>query len=141
MANICSICCYIFLFTDSIRYVELKMKCRQVFISWKGSPAKKAPDIDWNKCFICQEDSAENLRCRLNSKVGNAQESYASFVERTRKFKCFKELLAHMNLESLEDGAELGQSLLKHSAKDHKKCYEIFSNAKLERMEKSDIKN
>ena len=69
------------------------------------------------------------------------EESYVSLVERIRKFRCFKELPAQMNLESLEDGAELGQSLLKHSAKDHKKCYEIFSNAKLERMEKSDIKN
>ena len=118
------------------------MKLREQFSSpGREVQPKKAPDIDWNKCFICQEDSAENLRCRLNSKVGNAQESYASLVERTRKFKCFKELLAQMNLESLEDGAELGQSLLKHSAKDHKKCYEIFSNAKLERMEKSDIKN
>ena len=84
------------------------MKCRQVFISWKGSPAKKAPDIDWNKCFICQEDSAENLHCPLNSKSGNVQESYASLAERIRKFKCFKEFPAQMNLESLEDGAELG---------------------------------
>ena len=46
-----------------------------------------------------------------------------------------------MNLESLEDGAEFGQSLLKHGAKHHKKCYEMFSNAKLEPMEKSDIKS
>ena len=33
------------------------------------------------------------------------------------------------------------ESLFKHGVKHHKKCYEMFSNAKLERMEKSDIKN
>ena len=74
-------------------------------------------------------------------KSGNEQESYANLAERIQKFKCFKELPAQMNLESLEDGAELGQSLLKHGAKHNKKCYEVFSNAKLECMEKSDIKN
>ena len=45
-----------------------------------------------------------------------------------------------MNLKSLEDGAGLGQSLLKHGAKHHKKSYEMFLNGKLERMEKSSNK-
>ena len=70
---------------------------------------------------MCQKDSAENLRCPLNSKIGNVLESYTSLAERIQKFKYFKELPAQMNLESLEDGAELGQSLLKHDAKHHKK--------------------
>ena len=53
VANICSICCYIFLFTDSIRYIESKMKCRQRFSSpGREVQPKKAPDIDWKKCFI-----------------------------------------------------------------------------------------
>ena len=142
MANICSICCYIFLFTDSIRYVELKMKRREQFSSpGREVQPKKASDIDWNKCFICQEGSAENLRCPLNSKSGIAQESYASLAERIQKFKCFRELPAQINLESLEAGAELGQSLLNDGAKHHRKCYEMFSNVKLEHMEKRDIKN
>lgn len=31
-----------------------------------------------------------------------------------------------MNLETLGDVTELRQSLLKHGAKHHKKCYELF---------------
>ena len=42
-----------------------------------------------------------------------------------------------MNLDILRDGAELGQSLFKHDAKYYEKCYEMFSNAKLDRMEKN----
>ena len=98
------------------------MKPRQQFSSPGGEILlKKASDIDWNKCFICKKDSAEILRCPLNSKSGNALESHTSIAERIRKFKYFKEWPAQMNLESLEDGAELGQSLFKHGAKDHKK--------------------
>ena len=102
---------------------------------------KKVSAIDWNKCFICQEDSAEILRCPLNSKSSNAQESYSNLAERIHKYRCFKELPGQMSLENLEDGAELGQSLLEHGAKHHKKCYEMFSNVKLERMAKNEIKN
>ena len=88
------------------------MKCRQRFSSPRREvQPKKAPDIDWKKCFICQEDSAETLCCSLNSKSGNAQESYASLAERIQKFKCFKELPVQMNLESLEDGVALGVTL------------------------------
>ena len=88
------------------------MKCRQRFSSpGREVQPTKAPDIDWKKCFICQEDSAETLCCSLNSKSGNAQESYASLAERIRKFKCFKELPVQMNLESLEDGVALGVTL------------------------------
>ena len=104
------------------KIVELKMKRRQQFSSPGGEiQQKKASDIDWNKCFMCQKNSAENIRCPLNSKSGNALECCTSLVERIRKFKYFKKLPAQMNLENLKDGAELGQSLLKHGAKHHNK--------------------
>ena len=54
VANICSICCYIFLFRDSIRCAESKMKRTQQFSSPGGEIQPKRPsDIDWNKFFIC----------------------------------------------------------------------------------------
>ena len=87
---------------------ELNMKRREQFLSPEREvQPKKTTDVDWNKFFLCQEDSAENLICTLNSKSGNAQESYTSLAQRIWKYKCFKKLPAQMNLESLEDGAEL----------------------------------
>lgn len=77
----------------------------------------------------------------LNSRSGNAQESYISLAQRVWEYKCFRELPAQMNLENLEDGTELGQSLIKQGAKHHKKSYELFSNVTLNYMEKSNIKN
>ena len=108
------------------------MKRREQFSSPEREvQPKKAPDVDWSKCFICQEDSADILRCPLNSKSCNVQESYTSLVQRIRKYKYFKELPSQMDLESLEDGAEIGKSLPMHGAKYHK----------LEHMENSNIKN
>ena len=98
------------------------MKRKQQFSSPGAEiQSKNVSDIDWKKCFICQKDSAENLCCSLNSKSSNTLESYTSLAKRIRKFKYLKELPAQMYLESLEDSAELGQSLLKHGAKHHKK--------------------
>lgn len=71
--------------------VELNMKHRPQFSSTEREmQPKKAPDVHWNKCFRYQEDLAENLRCPLNAKSDNAQESYTSLVQRIRKCKYFK---------------------------------------------------
>lgn len=52
------------------------MKHRPQFSSTEREmQPKKAPDVHWNKCFRYQEDFAENLRCPLNAKSDNAQES------------------------------------------------------------------
>ena len=118
------------------------MKRRQQFSSPEREvQPKKASDVDRNKCFIFQDDSTENLCCPLNSKSCKVQQSYTSLAQRIPKYKCFKELAAQMNLESLKDGAELRQLLLQHGAKHHKKCYEVFSIVQVEHMEKSKIKN
>ena len=114
------------------------MKHRQLFsLPEREALPKKVPGIDWNKCFICQEDSAGSLQCPLNAKSCNAKEIYNILAGRIARFQCCKELPVPMNLEILRDGAELAQCLFKHDAKYHKKCYEIFSNAKLDRMEKN----
>lgn len=57
------------------------MKHRPQFSSTEREmQPKKAPDVHWNKCFRYKEDLAENLRCPLNAKSDNAQESYTSLL-------------------------------------------------------------
>ena len=94
-------------------------------------------DIDWGKCFICQSDSNEKLSCAVNATRVDAQACYSGLADRIKKYKTLSELPLNMNLECLEAGYDLGQSLFINKAKHHKKCKEMFSNLKLERMEKS----
>ena len=66
------------------------MKRKQQLVSPGKEEATKVPKIDWAICFICQEDQSEKLRCPLNSKSGNPQESYSILAERIKKYKCLK---------------------------------------------------
>ena len=121
--------------------VNPKMKRRQHFVSPEQAiQSKKLPDLNWDKCMVCQEDAGE-LRCPLDSKSGNAKQSCESLAERILKYKSFEDLPASMNLDQLRDGRDLGQSLFDHGAKHHKKCYEMFSNGKIQRMEENSKKH
>ena len=44
-----------------------------------------------------------------------------------------------MSLKNLSSAVGLGQSLFEHSAKYHKKCYELFANAKLDRLQRTSV--
>ena len=83
--------------------------------------------MDWDKCMVCQEDAGE-LHFLIDSKSGNAKQSYRSLAERILKYKSFKDLHASMNFDQLKDDRDLGQSLFDQGAKHHKndtKCFQM----------------
>ena len=69
------------------------MKRRQHFVSPEQAiQSKKLPDLNWDKCMVCQEDAGE-LRCPLDSKSGNAKVSSESHAKRIITYKSFKDCL------------------------------------------------
>ena len=59
--------------------------------------------------MVCQEDAGE-LHFLIDSKSGNAKQSYRSLAERILKYKSFKDLHASMNFDQLKDDRDLGHS-------------------------------
>ena len=88
-------------------------------------------DIDWEKCFLCQDDLAESLQSSIGARSVDEQQSYNDLAERTIQFKEINMLPMPVNIEKLAEGEELGNSLFKHGAKFHKMLKFKFAKEKL----------
>ena len=116
-------------------------KRRSISFIKSNSAKKHAPvegkqtAIDWELCFLCQENSIEKLQCsKLANSSYNPFECYGELSERILKFDQLGALPIPLDIELLMDGHEqLPESLFRHSAKFHKSCKLKFGQVKLDR--------
>ena len=83
--------------------------------------------VDWNSCIICKKRDGD-LRCPVDSHVGNGIEVYSNFLEAVEKFHKFDALPVDIKCE----GENLAELLYQ---KWHKSCHLKFSLSKLIRVE------
>jgi len=92
--------------------------------------------MDWKYCIICQKPAIENLQCPANSKRTDSGAGYKSFAENIKEFDSLGILPNNLNIELLDDGSGIIQTLISHKASWHKYCRDLFSNTKLKRAKK-----
>ena len=92
--------------------------------------------MDWDLCIICQQRSVEKLQCPANSKRKDAGVGYTSFVCNLKEFQKLEITPECLNVERLDEGLGIEQTLLNKKASWHKSCRDLFSNTKLERAKK-----
>ena len=85
--------------------------------------------MNWTLCIICQQQTAEALKCPLKAKARDKSEAYASFLKNVNKFN---QLPIKLNFDLDKDV----DKLVKQEAKWHKSCHMKFNMSKLQRARK-----
>ena len=94
--------------------------------------------IDWKECVVCQAKTREDLQCPADNKrrdvdVGAGYQSFDACIQGCCAMNWFP---SSLNLEQLNEGHGIAETLQKHKAKWHKSCRNKFSDLKIYRQEK-----
>lgn len=87
--------------------------------------------MDCGLCIICQNSTGENLQYPANSQRKDACARYTSFVRNLQEFQKLGSTPASLNIDCLDEGQGIEQTLLDNKASWHKCCRDIFGNTKL----------
>ena len=98
--------------------------------------ARAAPtEIDWERCFICQNVNKEKLQSRFNSPLQNndAKKAYGTLAENIKWFQSLLigQLPVCIPIEKLDNGGQLKDELHQNKARYHKSCKLKFAASKL----------
>ena len=87
---------------------------------------------DWELCCLCQEESRRDLRCPYNKECHH--KAYGTLENDLKNFVANDvPLPLGVNLECLDDGSGIAQTLLKNKAKYHNGCRSLFRCNMMER--------
>ena len=92
--------------------------------------------MNWELCVVCQQQTKESLQCPAKSKRKDYGARYISFARNVKIFQDLKLLPSSFNIDCIDDGSGMEETLLKRKASWHKSCRDLFSNTKLERAQK-----
>ncbi|XP_041462085.1 uncharacterized protein LOC121413358 [Lytechinus variegatus] len=100
----------------------------------------KSPSrTNWELCIICQEQTDEPLQCPFRSNAKPFGIGYASLVEDLTQFKELHQMPMDIQLERLNDGDGLKETLMRNSAKWHKKCRLKFNKKMFHQQSRAEI--
>ncbi|CAC5382290.1 unnamed protein product [Mytilus coruscus] len=107
-------------------------------IEYTGTDKPSSEQLDWKECVICQVRTCDDLQCPADNKrtdidIGAGYLSFDAIIQRCCALNWFPSTL---NLEQLNEGHGIAQTLQNHKAKWHKSCRNKFSNLKISRQEK-----
>ncbi|CAC5413698.1 unnamed protein product [Mytilus coruscus] len=101
-----------------------------------GISSSNVEEIDWTKCIICQNITDELLQYPTSAKRINIGAGYVTLEENLVKFKDLQSLRSTINLNALDGGSGLQNTMYKNNAKWHKTCYLKFNSTQLKRAQK-----
>ncbi|KAK3923417.1 Envelopment polyprotein [Frankliniella fusca] len=91
-------------------------------------------EIDWKKCFLCQQETSEKLRDPKNAPAHLAADSGCCMLARNLpEFHAIGELPFPIDLSLINDGSGIQSFLEKKGAMWHFSCYVKCNNSKLKR--------
>ena len=94
--------------------------------------------VDWTKCILCQKTTSEPLQCPGNSRRSDIEcgTGYHTLASNILQFSEIRSLPIPINVEELDEGGGVAETLMQRKAKLHKSCRNKFSNLKLKRANK-----
>ena len=115
---------YASVFTCILIYAAVMSKKCKVVKPDVGS--QSSPDnINWKLCCLCQEEKADHLQCPINAKGPNC--GYEYLATNLLEFQKLNSLPMNVNLDKLDEGSGIAETLQSHSAMYHKSCYLKYS--------------
>jgi len=99
----------------------------------KCQDSSAEPDnINWELCCLCQEETDDHLQCPINAKGPKC--GYEYLANNLLEFQKLNSLPSNVNLDMLDEGSGIAETLKSHSAKYHKSCYLKYSSSKVQRL-------
>ena len=94
--------------------------------------------VVWTKCILYQETTSEPLQCPGNSRSSDIEcgTGYHTLASNILQFIEIRSLPIPINVEKLDAGGGIAETLMQRKAKLHKSCRNNFSNMKLKRVAK-----
>src|SRR6218665_2176239 len=93
--------------------------------------------IDWSLCVICQKTSHKQaLVCPVESKLRKTGDGYLTLESDLLGFESVNSLPSTVNLNLLNDGSGIGNTLRENRGRWHKSCRDALNSTKLERARK-----
>ncbi len=93
-------------------------------------------EFSWSRCVICQQESAEPLKCPLESLRTSGETFYSSFLENVEVFRSIEALPTDIYF-----GEVTADDFKQHHASWHKSCHLKYSNSKLKKAQKRKATN
>ena len=109
-------------------------KVKRVKVDEPTSSASGPHKTDWTICVLCQKQSSEPLRNPCKSDIEG--KSYATLAQNLKDLNELNSLPLQINLDRLDDGTGIEETLLRHKAQYHKTCYVNCNREKVERIQK-----
>jgi len=105
--------------------------------STKDENRSQDSTIDWNLCILCQDATCEKLNDPTNStnKHIDGASGYLTVSRNLIKLKELGSLSPAIQLENLDDGYGIEETLITQQAKWHKTCFRKIDNQKISRIE------
>jgi hypothetical protein len=99
-------------------------------------PPVTSNKTDWTLCFLCQELKKQHkLICPAKAKTKTC--GYDYIADMLLDFQALGQSPINIDLQRLDDGNGIANTLSNHKAEYHKVCYMKFSKDKLERAKRS----
>ena len=99
----------------------MSKKCKVVKPDVGSQSSRFEPDnINWKLCCLCQEEKDDHLQCPIIAKGPKCGYEYLD----TNLLECQKlnSLPMNVNLDKLDEGSGIAETLQSHSAMYHKSC-------------------
>ena len=109
---------------------------------WECTPKQPKPTsaINWELCVLCQTETDETLQFPARSPKLPVGSGYMSLAENLNQFKDLGIVPMDLDVEKLDKGIDIQETLMIHSAKWHKTCSFKFNKQALQRVSRKQTK-
>ena len=95
---------------------------------------KATSAINWKLCFLCQTETDETLQCPARSLKLPVGSGCMLLAESLNQFKDLGIIPMDLDVEKLDEGIGIQETLMIHSTKWHKTCSLKFNKQALQRV-------
>ena len=115
----------------------MSKKFQLVNVDVQGPATSCTAKTDWKLCILCQEHTAEALRCPLQSKRADKGSGYTSLAEHLTQFNELGQLPSTMPIERLDEGHGIEAAMVANKAQYHQTCRLKYNETMLKKSKKN----
>ena len=116
-------------------FVVMSRRCKVVKPDVGCQSSSAEPDsINWELCCLCQEEKDDHLQCPINAKGPKC--GYEYLATNLLELQKLNSLPVNVNLDKLDEGSGIAETLQSHAAMYHKSCYLKYTSNKVRRLQK-----
>ena len=113
-------------------FVVMSRRCKVVKPDVGCQSSSAEPDsINWELCCLCQEEKDDHLQCPISAKGPKCGFEY--LATNLLEFQKLNSLPVNVNLDKLDEGSGIAETLQSHAAMYHKSCYLKYKVRRLQK--------